>query len=238
MSEPEASASHDRSHAGDDNAEIRNIRVMLVDDHVFWRRGVQQIVDAESDMTVVADAGDGAEAVRKALSTQPDVILMDINMPKMTGTEAVRAITADNPEARIVMLSVSDTDEDLFESIKCGAVGFLTKDVAPDVVTRAIRDTMAGESSVTPAIAARMIKYVQRGGLEDSNKPAANLTQREDEILRLIARGARDREIAEQLFISESTVKKHVQNVLRKLHARNRVEAVSHLDPADRRPPR
>src|SRR5579872_2941288 len=216
--------------------EVRPIRVMLVDDHVFWRRGVQQIVDAEADMTVVAEAGDGAEATRKALAARPDVILMDINMPKVSGTEAVRAITADYPEVRIVMLSVSDADEHLFDSIKGGAVGFLTKDVKPEVVTQAIRDTMAGESSLTPQIAARMVKYIQRGGPEESSKPAANLTQREDEILRLIARGARDREIAEQLFISESTVKKHVQNVLRKLHARNRVEAVSHLDPADRRP--
>jgi DNA-binding NarL/FixJ family response regulator len=218
--------------------ESRPVRVMLVDDHVFWRRGVQQIIDAEPDMTVVAEAGDGAEAARKATSTRPDVVLMDINMPKMSGTDAVRAINAEHPEIRIVMLSVSDTDEHLFESIRGGAVGFLTKDVGPEVVIKAIRDTIAGESSVTPAIAARMIKFVQRGGPEQSGKPAANLTQREDEILRLIARGARDREIAEQLFISESTVKKHVQNVLRKLHARNRVEAVSYLDPADRRPPR
>jgi DNA-binding NarL/FixJ family response regulator len=150
--------------------------------------------------------------------------------------DATREIAEALPDTRIVMLTVSDTDENLFESIKAGAVGFLTKDVSPDDVTSAIRQTVAGESTLSPFIAARMVKYIQRGGPEQARKPPTNLTEREDEILRLIARGARDREIAEQLYISESTVKKHVQNVLRKLHARNRVEAVSYLDPADRQP--
>lgn len=210
------------------------IRVMLVDDHVFWRRGVQQIVDAEADMSVVAEASDGQEAVTRALAARPDIILMDVNMPKVGGVEATRNIIQALPDIRIVMLTVTDTDENLFESIKAGAMGFLTKDVSPDDVTAAIRETMQGESSLSPFIAARMVKYIQRGGLEQARKTPTNLTEREDEILRLIARGARDREIAEQLFISESTVKKHVQNVLRKLHARNRVEAVSYLEPGDR----
>jgi DNA-binding NarL/FixJ family response regulator len=212
------------------------IHVMLVDDHVFWRRGVQQIVDAEEDMSVVAEASDGQEAITRALAANPDIILMDVNMPKVSGVEATRSISEALPDIRIVMLTVSDTDENLFESIKAGAVGFLTKDVSPDDVTAAIRETMEGESSLSPFVAARMVKYIQRGGLEQTRKAPTNLTEREDEILRLIARGARDREIAEQLFISESTVKKHVQNVLRKLHARNRVEAVSYLDPGDRQP--
>jgi DNA-binding NarL/FixJ family response regulator len=212
------------------------IKVMLVDDHVFWRRGVQQIVDAETDMSVIAEASDGQEAVTRAIAANPDIILMDVNMPKVSGVEATRSISNSLPDVRIVMLTVSDTDENLFESIKAGAVGFLTKDVSPDDVTAAIRDTMQGESSLSPFVAARMVKYIQRGGLEQARKPPTNLTEREDEILRLIARGARDREIAEQLFISESTVKKHVQNVLRKLHARNRVEAVSYLEPGDRQP--
>lgn len=206
------------------------IRVMLVDDHVFWRHGLRQIIDAEPDMKVVAEASDGMEAQSKALFHHPDVILMDIQMPKVNGVEATRTVSAQLPDVRIVMLTVSDTDENLFESIKAGAVGFLTKDVSPEALTIAIRETAGGESTLSPFIAARMVKYIQRGGPEQTRKPPANLTEREDEILRLIARGARDREIAEQLFISESTVKKHVQNVLRKLHARNRVEAVSRLD--------
>ena len=206
------------------------IRVMLVDDHVFWRHGLRQIIDSEPDMKVVAEAGDGIEAQSKAQFHRPDVILMDIQMPKANGVEATRSVSPLLPDARIVMLTVSDTDENLFESIKAGAVGFLTKDVAPDALTSAIRETAAGESTLSPFIAARMVKYIQRGGPEQPRKPPANLTEREDEILRLIALGKRDREIAEQLFISESTVKKHVQNVLRKLHARNRVEAVSRLD--------
>ncbi|MBV9280634.1 MAG: response regulator transcription factor [Chloroflexi bacterium] len=211
------------------------IRVMLVDDHVFWRHGLRQIIDHEPDMKVVAEASNGEEAVRRAVATRPDVILMDVMMPKVGGLEATKQIAAQHPDTRIVMLTVSDTDENLFESIKNGALGFLTKDISPDGLVKGIRDTMEGEASLSPFIAARMIKFIQQGGPQQSRKPPANLTEREDEILRLIARGARDREIADQLFISESTVKKHVQNVLRKLHARNRVEAVSHLDPESRR---
>jgi len=207
---------------------------MLVDDHVFWRHGLRQIIDAEQDMKVITEASDGSEAQSKSQFHRPDVILMDIQMPRVNGVEATRAISQLLPDARIVMLTVSDTDENLFESIKAGAVGFLTKDVSPDSLTEAIRETSRGESTLSPFIAARMVKYIQRGGPEQARKPPTNLTEREDEILRLIARGARDREIAEQLFISESTVKKHVQNVLRKLHARNRVEAVSRLDAGGR----
>ena len=206
------------------------IRVMLVDDHVFWRHGLRQIIDAEDDMKVVAEASEGQEAIRKLANATPDVILMDINMPRMSGVEATRTIAQQNSDVRIVMLTVTDTDENLFESIKAGALGFLTKDISPEGLTKAIRETMEGEATLSPFIAARMVRYIQQGGLPQEAKTTANLTEREDEILRLIARGARDREIAEQLFISESTVKKHVQNVLRKLHARNRVEAVSHLD--------
>lgn len=213
-----------------DATEQRSIRVMLVDDHVFWRRGVAQIVDAEPDMHVVAEAGDGGEAIRKASASHPDVILMDVNMPTMNGVEATAAINAVLPETRIVMLTVSDTDENLFDSLRAGATGFLTKDVTPDAVVQAIRSTMEGESALTPALASRVVKFIQRGAPRPASPTGADLTEREDEILRLIAQGARDREIADQLFISESTVKKHVQNVLRKLHARNRVEAASHLN--------
>lgn len=212
------------------------IRVMLVDDHAFWRHGLRQIIDAEPNMTVIGEAGDGDEAIRKSKLLSPDVILMDVNMPRMSGVDATREIAQVRPDARIVMLTVSDTDDNLFESLKCGAVGFLTKDVSPEDLIQGINDTAQGEATLSPTIAARVVQYIRRGGPEVTQKPTANLTEREDEILRLIARGARDREIAEELYISESTVKKHVQNVLRKLHARNRVEAVSHLSPEQRRP--
>jgi DNA-binding NarL/FixJ family response regulator len=206
------------------------IRVLLVDDHVFWRRGVRDIVDSEPDMEVVAEAEDGAMAVRKATLLNPDVVLMDVNMPVMSGVSAAGEIVAASPDTRIVMLTVSDTDENLFNSLKAGAMGFLTKDAAPEDLIRAIRSTAAGESTLSPGIAARVVRFIQHGAPQQETQSTANLTEREDEILHLIAQGARDREIAEKLFISESTVKKHVQNVLRKLHARNRVEAVSHLN--------
>jgi DNA-binding NarL/FixJ family response regulator len=206
------------------------IRVLLVDDHLFWRRGVREIVDSEPDMEVVAEAEDGAMAVRKATALKPDVVLMDVNMPVMSGVAAAGELIAASPDSRIVMLTVSDTDENLFNSLKAGAIGFLTKDASPDDLIRAIRSTAAGESTLSPAIAARVVRFIQQGAPQQETPAVATLTEREDEILHLIAQGARDREIAEKLFISESTVKKHVQNVLRKLHARNRVEAVSHLN--------
>src|SRR5947209_3822377 len=130
---------------------------MLVDDHVFWRHGLRQIIDAEDDLTVVAEAGDGEEAQRKALATMPDLILMDVMMPKCNGVEATKALAPQLPDTRIVMLTVSDSDENLFESIKGGAVGFLTKDVSPEGLVRSIRDTMAGEATLSPFIAARMV---------------------------------------------------------------------------------
>lgn len=206
------------------------IRVMLVDDHVFWRHGLRQIINAEPGMNVVAEAGDGQEAMRKAISAKPDVILMDVNMPGVGGVEATRNIAGQLPNARIVMLTVSDTDENLFDSIRSGAVGFLTKDITPEALINAIRTTREGESTLSPFIAARVVRFLQKGGPEAKSKSTECLTDREQEILQLISRGARDREIADQLYISESTVKKHVQNVLRKLHARNRVEAVSKLN--------
>ena len=115
------------------------IRVMLVDDHVFWRHGLRQIIDAEPDMTVVAEASNGEEAVRRVPTVHPDIILMDVMMPKMTGLEATRMIAQEDPEMRIVMLTVSDTDENLFESIKFGALGFLTKDVSPEALISVFR---------------------------------------------------------------------------------------------------
>lgn len=212
------------------------IRVLLVDDHAFWRHGLRQIIDAESNMRVVGEAGDGEEAIRKANSLKPDVILMDVNMPRVNGVEATKSIATTLPEVRIVMVTVSDTDDNLFESLKGGAIGFLTKDISPEDLIGSINSTMKGEATLSPSIAARVVRYIRLGGPAEPRTPTANLTEREDEILRLIAQGARNREIAQRLFISESTVKKHVQNVLRKLHARNRVEAVSHLNhPASRK---
>ncbi len=210
--------------------DVDQIRVLLVDDHAFWRYGLRQIIDAESNMRVVGEAGDGEEAIRKANSLKPDVILMDVNMPRVNGVEATKSIATTLPDVRIVMVTVSDTDDNLFESLKGGAMGFLSKDISPEDLIGSINSTMRGEATLSPSIAARVVRYIREGAPIEPRTPTANLTEREDEILRLIARGARDREIAQQLFISESTVKKHVQNVLRKLHARNRVEAVGHLN--------
>lgn len=232
-SPPTAAAGVPENGAALEDGGDGSIRVMVVDDHIFWLRGVAQIIDSEPDMKVVAEAGTGEEAVGRASTAHPDVILMDVNMPGMNGVEATGAIVEATPDTHIVMLTVSDTDENLFDSLKAGAMGFMTKDVSPEEVVRAIRGAVAGESTLSPLLAARVVRFIQRGNPRQVPKPSPDLTEREDEILRLIAQGARDREIAEQLVISESTVKKHVQNVLRKLHARNRVEAASYLHGQD-----
>jgi DNA-binding NarL/FixJ family response regulator len=201
----------------------------VVDDQAFWRHGLRQLIDAEPDMSMVAEAGDGREAQHEAQCAQPDVILMDIKMPGMGGVETTRALTRHLPEARIVMLTVSDADEDLFDSLRGGAVGYLLKDLASEELTRAIRGTMKGEAALSPSLARRIVWHLQHPEPDQTAMLTATLTEREEEILRLIARGDRDREIAVALSISESTTKKHVQNILRKLHARNRIEAVRYL---------
>lgn len=214
------------------------VRILIVDDHAFFRRGIREVINDEEDMEVVGEALDGEQAVQMVKQLRPDrldLVLMDIDMPRMDGITATELITGDDPDLPIVMLTVSTLDRDLFEAVRVGAVGFLSKSLSPEALVRSLRGFHRGESlPMSPSMAQKVLGYFQQSNQTASRVQVVEpsditLTARENEVLELIATGARDREIADQLVVTESTVKKHVQNILRKLHARNRAEAVARM---------
>jgi len=197
------------------------IRVLIVDDHQLFRRGVSALLAGREDMEVVGEASTGAEAIERARELMPDVVLMDIKMPGMDGLAATRQLKAEMPCARIMMLTVSETDEDLFEAIKAGASGYLLKNVDPDTLVACVQQVQRGEVPIAPAMAAKILR-------ELTAPPAASiqsLTARERQVLELLANGMANKEIAFTLKISENTVKNHLRNILEKLHLQNRVQA-------------
>jgi DNA-binding NarL/FixJ family response regulator len=205
------------------------IRVLVVDDHALFRRGLEMVLAQEPDIEVVGEAGDGAEAVERAEELLPDVVLMDIRMPRRSGIEACTAIKAAVPSAQIIMLTISDEEADLYEAIKAGATGYLLKEISIDEVATAIRAVAGGQSLISPSMASKLIsEFAQLVKRDDDRQqvPAPRLTERELEVLRLVARGMNNRDIARQLFISENTVKNHIRNILEKLQLHSRMEAV------------
>ena len=207
------------------------IRVLIVDDHALFRRGLEMVLAEEPDIELVGEASDGAEAVAKAGEALPDVVLMDIRMPKSSGIEACRAMKEVAPSTKIVMLTISDEEEDLFEAIRAGASGYLLKDIPYDEVADVVRAVHGGQSLINPSMAAKLLtefeELAKRDGEERAQDvPAPKLTDREMEVLRLVARGMNNRDIAKELFISENTVKNHVRNILEKLQIHSRMEAV------------
>ncbi|WP_433252392.1 response regulator [Streptosporangium sp. CA-135522] len=206
------------------------IRVLIVDDHALIRRSLEMALAAETDIEVVGEASDGQEAVELADRLTPDVMLMDVRMPRRSGIEAAREIKASVPSTRIIMLTVSDEEEDLFEAIKAGATGYLLKNVQLDEVPEAVRGVHEGQSLINPAMAAKLISEFANMSRKEAERPpqlpVPRLTEREMEVLRLVAKGMNNREIAKQLFISENTVKNHVRNILDKLQLHSRMEAV------------
>jgi DNA-binding NarL/FixJ family response regulator len=208
------------------------IRVLIADDHALFRRGLEMVLVEEPDIELVGQASDGAEAVARAGEVLPDVVLMDIRMPKTSGIEAARAMKEAAPSARIVMLTISDEEEDLFEAIRSGASGYLLKDIPLDEVADAVRSVYGGQSLINPSMAGKLLTEFATLGRHDQEEerpqqvPAPKLTDREMEVLKLVARGMNNRDIAKELFISENTVKNHVRNILEKLQIHSRMEAV------------
>jgi DNA-binding NarL/FixJ family response regulator len=208
------------------------IRTMIVDDHALFRRGLEMVLAAEPDIELVSEASDGAEAVEKAGETLPDIVLMDIRMPRSSGIEACRALKDVVPSAKIVMLTISDEEADLFEAIRAGASGYLLKDIPLDEVADTVRAVDGGQSLINPSMAGKLLtEFATLARREAASEPpeqvpAPKLTDREMQVLKLIARGMNNRDIAKELFISENTVKNHVRNILEKLQIHSRMEAV------------
>jgi len=207
------------------------IRAMIVDDHALFRRGLEMVLDSEPDIELVGQASDGAEAVEKAAESLPDVVLMDIRMPRSSGIEACRAVKEAAPSAKIVILTISDEEEDLFEAIRAGASGYLLKDIPLDEVAGAVRAVHGGQSLINPSMAGKLLtEFATLAKRDDEERaqelPAPRLTEREMQVLKLVARGMNNRDIAKELFISENTVKNHVRNILEKLQIHSRMEAV------------
>lgn len=206
------------------------IHVLVVDDHELFLQGLQTTLDVEDDIVVVGRAADGKEAIRLASDTIPDIVLMDIRMPHGDGIEAASAIKRAVPSAKIVMLTFSDDEADLFDAIKAGAVGYLLKSIPPHEVAGAVRSVYEGMSLISPFMASKLMSEFAAMARGTDERPrvvaAPHLTARELEVLKLVAEGRANREIARRLYISENTVKNHIRNILDKLQLHSRMEAV------------
>jgi len=207
--------------------EAEPIRVLVVDDQELFRRGIIMLLGAEPGIEVVGEAGDGIEGAELAESTAPDVVLLDIRMPRRSGIEACIDIKQAVPSAKILMLTVSDEEADLYEAVKSGASGYLLKDSSIEEVAQAVRVVADGQSLISPSMAVKLIdEFKQLAKPERQQVPGLRLTDRELQVLKLVAKGLNNREISKQLYISENTVKNHVRNILEKLQLHSRMEAV------------
>ena len=203
------------------------IRVVVVDDQELFRRGLTMLLGVEPDIKVVGEAGDGISAATMVANVVPDIVLLDVRMPKRTGLEACIEIKQLVPAARIIMLTVSDEEADLYEAVKNGASGYLLKDSSIDEVAQAVRVVAEGQSLISPSMAVKLLdEFKEMSRTDREQVPTPRLTDRELEVLRLVATGLNNREVAKQLFISENTVKNHVRNILEKLQLHSRMEAV------------
>lgn len=202
------------------------IRILVVDDQPLVRSGFRMVIEERPDLELAGEAADGTQALELARELEPDVILMDVRMPNLDGVEATRQLVESGTRARILVLTTFDLDEYVYAAIRAGASGFLLKDVEPAELVDAIRVVAAGNSLFGPAATERLVaRFAQQPG-PDAGKTLGELTDRELEILRLLATGLSNAELAEQLFLSETTVKTHVSSILRKLRVRDRVQAV------------
>jgi len=202
------------------------INILIADDHSLIRQGLKQILELEKDITVVAQASNGSEAVQLAKEFRPDVILMDINMPGTNGLQAIKEIKQEKIESRIIVLTIHEDREYLFKTLQMGAEGYVLKDAEPSVLIDAIRNVFIGQSYIQPNMTMELVKEFNRVTMYEKQKhDENNLTFREIEVLELIAEGMINKEIAKQLFISEKTVKNHVSSIFRKLKVSDRTQA-------------
>jgi NarL family two-component system response regulator LiaR len=199
------------------------IRVLIADDHAILRKGIRALLSTEPDIVVVGEAGDGKEALAQAKALQPDVILMDLVMPNMDGIEATRQVTTNLPRVRILVLTSFVADDKVFPAIKAGALGYILKDSSPDDLVRAIRQVHRGEPTLEPEIARKVLFELAQPTKQPPTPDP--LTERELDVLRLVAQGKSNREIAEELVLAELTVRTHVSNILGKLHLASRTQA-------------
>jgi NarL family two-component system response regulator LiaR len=202
------------------------IRLLIADDHAIVREGISHLISGRPDIEIVAEAEDGTQAVQLARTHRPDVVLLDLVMPRMDGIAAIKAIKHEDPEARILVLTSFAEEERVFAAIKAGALGYLLKDSSPLALIQAIRDVHRGDSSLHPSIARKLIRELNRPpDLPPTEDP---LTEREVEVLKLVAKGLTNQDIAARLFISPRTVGAHVGHILDKLHLANRTQAALH----------
>ncbi|MCL0079684.1 response regulator transcription factor [Dehalococcoidia bacterium] len=205
---------------------MEQIKVLVVDDHALFRGGVVGVIASQEDMQVVAEAENGREAIEKAREVQPDIVIMDLSMPVMGGVEAIPLLLEAVPGANVLMLTISEKDEDLFDAMKAGARGYLLKGADPEELVRAVTHITQGGVIISPAMAPKLLAEVGVSK-EPQKREELGLSPREREILALIADGLTDREIAEELFISVNTAKTHLKNILTKLQVKSRAQIVA-----------
>ncbi len=211
---------------------MERIRVLVVDDHTLFRRGIAAVLANQESLKVVGEAADGLEAIEKTKEIVPDVILMDLNMPRCSGLEAIQALQAELPQVNVLVLTVSEMEADLFAAVKFGATGYLLKKAEPEELVHAIINIAQGGVIISPLMANKLLTEfkdltagVERESIE---KADAKLSPREGEVLQLVAHGATNKEIGDSLFISENTVKTHLKNIMDKLHLANRSQAAAY----------
>ena len=208
------------------------VKILVVDDHTLFRRGIAAVLAHQEGLEVVGEASDGLEAIEKAREIAPDVILMDLNMPRCSGLEAIQALQAEMPQINILVLTVSEMETDLFAAVKFGATGYLLKKAEPEELISAILHIARGEVIVSPLMAPKLLTEFKDLTAGAERKPAdradADLSPREGEVLQLVAQGSTNKEIADSLFISENTVKTHLKNIMEKLHLANRSQAAAY----------
>ena len=201
------------------------IRVLLVDDHTLFRSGVKALLGRHPQFEVVGEATDGLEGVKRAKALDPDVILLDLHMPGTSGKDALKLLLQENPETKVLMLTVSEEADDLIETLRCGATGYLLKNIDTETLLDSIRKAAQGESVVSPQMTGKLVRGLKAPVKTQETTEKDKLSPREREILRCLARGASNKEIARELDLAESTVKIHVQHILRKLNLSSRVQA-------------